>query len=164
MADYFYVKNHIKKAEGGWANSPSDKGGCTMSGITIGTFREYYGKDKTCGDLKNLTEQQWDYIFTKGWWNPLKLDQVKNGSIAILIADMAFMSGTKTAIKKIQGCLGASVDGIIGPKTLALINAPDTKATFYKLWGMRYEWLCRIAYGNNLAGWLNRLRSTKYVE
>ena len=134
-----------------------------MSGITIGTFREYYGKDKTCGDLKNLTEQQWEYIFNKGWWQPLKMDQIKNNSIAILIMDMAFMSGVKTTIKKIQGCLGTQADGVIGPKTLALINDKDSKKVFYQLWGMRYEWLCRIAYGGNLTGWLNRLNDTKYV-
>lgn len=162
MADYSQVKAHIKKYEGGWANSAADKGGCTMSGITIGTFKTYYGKDKTCADLKKLTEQQWDYIFQTGWWKPLKLADVKNTSIAILIADMAFMSGTGAAIKKIQGCLGTTADGIIGPKTLALINANDSKEVFFKLWGMRYEWLCRIAYGGYLNGWLNRLRATKY--
>lgn len=57
------IINHILKWEGGWGNDPDDAGGCTMSGVTIGTYRSVYGASKTCEDLKRLTYSQWVGIF-----------------------------------------------------------------------------------------------------
>ena len=168
MADARKIIPFIKKWEGGYSNHPSDTGGCTMMGITIKTFQSYYGEDKTCSDLKRITEEQWLRIFRNGYWNKIKGDLIENQSIAHLCVDMAWGSGPKTTIKKIQRCLGLNDDGIIGPKTLAALNAKDKKGTFEKLWKMRYEWFHDIAKkGNNkvfLKGWLNRLNDIKFQE
>lgn len=152
---------HIKKWEGGWSNRPTDKGGPTMMGVTLATFRQYFGAEKTIADLRNITEDQWMYIFKNKFWDRMQADKIQNQSLAELCVDMLWMSGQITAIKKIQRTLGCTVDGIVGPKTLAALNK-DSEGNFAILWRMRYNWLRRIAYGNNLNGWLNRLRDQHY--
>ena len=155
----------IKKWEGGFANDKDDAGGCTMMGVTIKTFRKFFGKEKTCEDLKNITDEEWLEVFNE-YWKPWKADEIKNQSIAQLVVDMGWMSGTKTAIKKVQACLGTKADGIVGPKTLALLNQAPAIGVFRKLWVMRYNWLHDIAKtGNNkkfLTGWMNRLNDHKF--
>lgn len=166
MAEAKLMIPFIKKWEGGYANDPDDKGGCTMMGVTIKVYQKYFGKDKTCDDLKKISEEEWLTIFKDGYWKPWKADEVKNQSIAQLCVDMGWGSGPKTAIKKVQACLGLKADGIVGPKTLAALNQYPSITVFRKLWAMRYNWLHQIAkVGNNkkfLRGWLNRLNDIKY--
>lgn len=161
MANIKKTMAFFKKWEGSFVNDPDDAGGATNMGITIGTFRQHYGQDKTINDLKNMTDEQWEYIFRKGYWDKAKCDQIEDDRIALLVADMCWGSGTVTAIKKVQECLGCTVDGIVGNQTLAALNQQRHNYIFYKLWCMRYEWFHKIAQkGNNkkyLKGWLNRL-------
>lgn len=168
MADAKLMIPFIKKWEEGYANDPDDAGGCTMMGVTIKVFQKFFGGEKNCEDLKNISEDEWLEIFKKGYWKPWKADQIENQSIAQLCVDMGWVSGVKTAIKKVQACLGLKVDGIVGPKTLAALNAKDTVTTFRKLWSMRYIWFHDIAKkGNNqkfLRGWLRRLNDIKYTR
>lgn len=166
MADAKLMIPWIKKWEGGWANDPDDSGGCTMSGITIGTYQHYYGSDKTCEDLQYLTDDEWLYMFKRGYWDRFKADYIENQSIAQLCVQMGWGSGPVTAIKRIQQCLGCKADGIVGPKTLAALNGDNKEEIFNRLWTMRKEWLVRISkIGNNkkyLKGWLRRLDSIKF--
>lgn len=166
MANAELMVPFIRKWEGGWANDPDDAGGCTMAGVTIATYQKYYGKDKTCDDLRFITQEEWLHIFKTGYWDKMKADQIENQSIAQLCVDMAWGSGSYWAIRKMQKAIGVKDDGIIGPKTLAALNAKPNKEVFDKIWNMRYEWLCNIAKkGNNkkfLKGWLNRLNDIKF--
>lgn len=166
MANPRLVIEHFRRWEGGFVNDPDDKGGATNMGITLKVYQKYFGKDKTAEDLKKITDDEWLTIFKDGYWDPWKADQINNQSIALLCTTMGWMSGTKTAIKKVQECLGTKADGIVGPKTLALLNKLPSSAVFRKLWVMRYTWLNQIAKsGNNkkfLRGWLNRHNDIKY--
>lgn len=161
-----YIANHIRKWEGGWSTHPADSYACTMSGITIATYQQYFGKDKTCKDLKKLTEKEWVYIFKQGFYHKAKIDQIENWSLALLVCDIAFMSGPKTSIKKIQRVLGVSADGIIGPITLKALN--DTpEENFYEIWNMRKKWYEAIVQKSPekkvfLHGWYNRLNSINF--
>lgn len=165
MANAEMMVPFIRKWEGGYVNDPDDSGGCTMAGITIGTYRKYYGSKKTCRDLKFITQKEWLHIFKKGYWDKMKADQIENQSVAQLCVDMCWGSGPITSIKKIQSAIGVTADGIVGPKTLAALNScPET--IFNILWNMRKEWLEKIAQkGNNkkfLKGWMNRLNDIKF--
>lgn len=168
MANYKLMIPWIKKWEGGYANDPDDAGGCTMQGITIATYQRYFGKDNTCSDLKNITDQQWEYIFKIGFWDKMQADEIKSQSVAELIVQMAWGSGAVTATKRIQKLLGVKVDGVIGPITLWHINKQNPRTLFTDLKDMREQWLVEISKkGNNkkyLKGWLNRLNDLKFVE
>lgn len=159
----------IHKWEGGYSNHPNDKGGCTMKGITLATFKQYYGKHKTCDDLKNLKDGEWLYIFEKGYWNPCKADEIKNQSIANIIVDWAWHSGVKTVIKKIQKILRVDADGIVGKQTINAINSEEQKKLFDNIYNEREKYYNNICSNNPsqkvfLKGWMNRLKEFEFVE
>ena len=168
MANAELMIPFLKKWEGGYVNDKDDVGGCTMSGITLNTYRHFCGADKTSQDLKNISQEEWLYTFKRGYWDKMKADEIQNQSIAELCVHMCWNSGPITTIKKIQTALHIEPDGCIGEKTLSAINAQNSKEIFDTLWNMRYDWLNKIAQkGNNqkfLKGWLNCLKDIVYKE
>lgn len=166
MADYRKLKPIILKWEGGYAGNIDGKI-CTMKGVTLDTFRNYYGKDKTCSDLKKITDEQWDNIFINGFWNKWQANKIKTQSIANLLVDWVWASGMY-GIKYPQEVLGVKVDGIVGEKTISAINDyPNQKELFEKLWNRRLQHFTKIAVGTKskfLKGWLNRLNDIKWID
>ena len=159
MAKCEVLKPFILSWEGGFANVPGDRGGATNKGVTIATFRSVFGQSKTVQDLKNMTDDQWQTIFKKYFWDRWKADDIKTQAIANLLADWVWASGAY-GIKIPQYALGVKVDGVVGPKTIAAINNyPDQKELFTKLWKERKAYFERIGKGTQakfLKGWLNR--------
>lgn len=165
MANHKLMIPWIKKWEGDWSDDKDDNGGATMCGITLSTFRKHYGLDKTKEDLKHITDEQWEHIFKKGYWDRMKADFISSQAVAEICVQMCWGSGPATAIKKIQKLIGCKQDGIVGPVTLRNLNASTEKVMFNQLYEMRKQWLTDIAKkGNNqkfLRGWLNRLEDLK---
>lgn len=169
MANIDKYIEHLALWEGtGYYVIPGDKGGPTKFGVTLNTYRQFFGMEKTAEDLKNMSMREWKYIFIYGFWGPVKADSIENQSLATLIMDCCYMSGRKTSIKKIQRCLGGlDVDGIVGPKTLRVLN-DFPEDCFYKIYQMRLNWFKAIVEKDPtqkkfLRGWLNRLNSVKYI-
>ena len=169
MADINKLIPIIKKYEGGYVNHPNDKGGCTNSGVTISTYQYYFGKNKTCEDLKKITENEWLTIFRFGYWNRFKADRINNQSIANLLVDWVYMSGVN-AIKKAQAQLGVKTDGVVGEVTLkAINNYPNQQELFNKLWTRRKKFFDDIVRRNPsqqvfYKGWMNRLKNYRFSE
>lgn len=169
MADYKKLIPTVLKFEGGFANHPLDPGGATNSGVTLSTFRSVYGKDKTVQDLKNMTMEQWEYIFKKKFWDRWKADDIDSQAIANLLVDWTWASGIY-GIKYPQEVLGVKTDGIVGLKTLAAINYyPNKKELFDKLWNRRKKHFEDIVKNRPqskvfLKGWLRRLYDFKWFE
>ena len=167
MAKADILQPFILSWEGGYVNNPADKGGPTMKGITLTTFRSVFGKDKTVNDLKRISSQQWFTIFKKYYWDKWQGDRINDQSIANLLVDWYWGSGIY-GITLPQKSLGLTSDGIVGPKTLGAINTyPDKKELFDYLWKQRQAHFKRIAKGNQLQflkGWLNRLNGIKYSQ
>lgn len=169
MADYTKLIPLIKKWEGGYANIPLDKGGCTNSGVTISTYRYYFGKGKTCNDLKKMSEDEWNYIFKSGFWDKWKADEIKSQAIANLVVDWVWTSG-KYGIKYVQRILGVVDDGIVGAKTIAALNGyKSQKDLFGKIWARRKKFFEDIVKNNPsqkvfIKGWIRRLSDFKWYE
>ncbi len=123
MADSKVLKPFVLSFEGGYCNNRSDRGGATNKGVTIATFRSVFGKDKTIEDLKNITDEQWEYIFKKYYWDACKADLIKDQSVANLLVDFAYNSGVARVSRFIQKIVGVTADGIIGSKTINAINS-----------------------------------------
>lgn len=169
MADYKKLIPLIKKWEGGFANHPNDPGGATNSGITLTTFRSVYGKSKTVQDLKNMTNEQWEYIFKTRFWDRWKADDIDNQAIANLVVDWVWTSGVY-GIKYVQRILGVTDDGVVGKKTIAALNDyPSQKDLFGKIWARRKKYFDDIVKRNPsqkvfLKGWYNRINAFKWYE
>lgn len=173
MASVDYLYKFILSWEGGYANVPGDKGGATNKGITIATWRTYgYDKDGDgdidVNDLKIITDEDFKMILKKNFWNTWKADQIQSQAIANLLVDWIWASG-KYGIKIPQQLLGVTADGIVGPKTIAALNAKDPKSFFTTLWNRRQKFIYNIVKSNPsqkkfLKGWLNRLNGIQYTK
>lgn len=152
--------------KGGWVNDPVDKGGATMVGVTLGTFRTYFGSRLTKNDLREITYPQWRLIM-KRYWDRCKGDDIELQCIAEFFVDWHVHSGT-SAIRKVQSMFGIRVDGIVGPQTLKYLNSPNHEVIFNRLKSTRESFYRKIvindpSQGKFLAGWLNRVNSFKYI-
>lgn len=168
MASSSVLAPFIRKWEGGFANHPADPGGATKWGVTLDTFRSFYGSYKTVSDLKNMTEYQWDYIFIRGFWDKALATQIVSQSVANMIVDWGWHSGMKTSIKAAQKILGCTQDGIMGPITMGFINRTNARDLFNKLYDARKKYYENIVAKKPqmkvfLKGWMNRLNDLKFT-
>lgn len=166
MADYKKLIPTILKYEGGYAGNIDGKI-CTMKGVTLDTYRKYFGRQKTCKELRGISNAEWEYIFKEGFWDRWKADEINNQAIANLLVDWCWVSGIY-GIKYPQRILGVKDDGIVGDKTIAAINNyPNQKELFDKLWNRRKKHFEDIAKTHNRAkflnGWLRRLSAFKWL-
>lgn len=159
MADSKILVPFIQSWEGGFANHPQDPGGATMKGVTLATFRQVFGADKTVNDLKNITDEQWHTIYKKYYWDRWKADQIRSQSIANLVVDFVWASG-KYGITKVQELLGVKVDGIVGPKTLDALNSRDRLVLYNQIFATRKKYIESLkTYPTFGKGWMRRLNS-----
>lgn len=157
----------ILKWEGGYVNDPLDRGGATNKGITIGTFRHFYGKSATIEQLQNMSDAQWEKIFLVGYWRPFRADLIKNQSVANICVDWAWASGTTTAIRQVQKLLGVTADGIVGDITIGAINKREPQALFEEIRKARIDFINAIVRNNPSQarfsrGWLNRINDIEF--
>lgn len=169
MAQAKLLMPFILKWEGGFVNDPLDRGGATNKGITIGTFRQFYGAAATVDLLKRITDEEWLNIFRAGYWNPWCADHIRTQAIANIVVDWAWASGTKTSIKQVQRLLDVTVDGIVGPKTLTAINTADQRDLFVRIHAARIAFVDDIVRRNPsqsrfIRGWKNRINDIKFFE
>lgn len=174
MADFNKVFDHLLQLEGGYVDDPLDKGQATRWGVTLNTWINN-GYDKNGDnkidkeDVKLITKEDAYKIAKKLYWDAVKGDKINNQSIAEFIFDWGYNSGTKTAIKKVQQALNISVDGVIGIKTLAVINQANQEVLFNKLVESRHQFIQNIIKNNPSQakfrrGWENRINSFKFKE
>ena len=166
MADYRKLKPFILRWEGGYINDQADLGKQTNKGVTLSTYRSVFGKNKTVSDLKKITDEQWEFIFKKFYWDKWKADDIKDQNVANILVDWLWCSGSY-GIKIPQRVLCVSVDGIVGSKTIASINARDGRELFDTIKQERKDFIDRICQTrpqnrkfNN--GWMNRINSLAY--
>lgn len=169
MADYQKLVPIVLKFEGGYSNHPLDKGGCTNSGVTISTFRFHFGKNKTCADLKKMSQDEWNYIFKQGYWDRWHGDEIENQAIANLVVDWVWTSGVY-GIKYVQRILGVADDGVVGTKTIGALNGyTNQKDLFGKIWARRKKHFDDIVKKNPsqkvfIKGWYNRINAFKWYD
>lgn len=171
MADVTKLAPFILRWEGGFVDDPDDLGGATNRGVTIGTYATYCKKKgypaPTVERLKNLSDKDWTEILKTLYWDRWKADNIKSQSVANILVDWVWASGVN-GIKIPQQLLGVTVDGIVGTKTLAALNARNPKELFEEIKEARVQFIediCRKRPANNKfkKGWLNRINSLQYV-
>lgn len=170
MANFGIFLRKLLRLEAGYVNHKNDNGGCTNKGITINTFKKYYGAGMDCDDLKNITEEQVECIYKEGYWDPCWGDKIECSKIAQIFVDWAVNSGVKTAIKEVQKIVGTTADGIMGPITLKAINEfYPKKQLFDTIKEERVKFYKNIVKKNPkqkcfLQGWLNRLDEYEWCD
>lgn len=155
-------------------NDPSDRGGATNMGVTIGTWRQVgYDKDgdgdiDIC-DLKLLTaDEMICRVLKPHYWDRWKADLIKSQKVANILVDWVWCSGVH-GIKIPQRLLGIKDDGIVGDKTIEALNAQNPDKFFQAVFDARKKFLnditiSRPANKRFLKGWLNRLEDIKRLS
>ena len=157
---------NMAKAKG-LANDPADKGGDTLVGVTIGTYRAYCRRKgrgvPSVSVLSRLSFAEWLDILKTMFWDLWQADRITGQRVAHILVDWVWMSGVY-GITIPQKLLGVKADGIVGPKTLAAVNSRDPSSLSELLKRERIAYIDRICASRPAnrrfrSGWLRRIAS-----
>jgi len=143
------------KNEGGYVNNPDDPGGETNFGISKHSHPDL--------DIANLTLDQAIAIYKKHYWDNQAYKDINDPTLSSKVFDMAVNMGPVKANKLLQKAVGTlSVDGFLGPLSLAAINSYDPAkllSNFKDQCVAFYQLLVLKKPSNKefLNGWLNRV-------
>ena len=162
------------KAEGGLTR---DAGGATNHGVSFRLLRQLspdlgdidHDGDVDEDDIRALTPEDAQRLMKLLFWDGLKLDLIP-AITACSVYDFAVNAGPSQAVKALQqACrfyphVGLLLDGLLGPKTRATVNAIATNPARDMILAQRvtharrvfYDCLHRADPRQPLAGWLNR--------
>jgi lysozyme family protein len=147
--------------EGGYTTNPKDAGNWTGGkvgvGVNKGTKYGIAANSYPNLDIKNLSLDQAKAIYKRDYWDKVKGDQLPQ-SLAFHVFDMAVNSGVSRGIKLLQKTIGTNEDGLIGPKTLAAVNAMNVNHAIHIYNANRLQFYTSLrdfsVFGK---GWVNRV-------
>ncbi|CAB4146398.1 zliS Lysozyme family protein [uncultured Caudovirales phage] len=143
----------VIRLEGGQkiTNNPHDPGGLTKWGISQKAYPRL--------DIKALSEAQAFKIYEEDYWEPMRCESY-SPAVALILFDAAVNQGVGGAIRMAQAVAGTLTDGILGPKTIAAINAMGDLSfvrRFAKARVARYLSIDTEIEEANEKGWMNRI-------
>lgn len=139
---YEKTRAFIRRVEGGTyrPTAGSYDPNLTRWGFRQDTYAGYFPGES----VLNITEEQWDVMFTAGFWKKAGCDLWPE-PLDLVMADFAFNSGPKQALRYLQRAVGAEQDGVLGPetkrKTLETIAEKGAKAVAIMVQGQRIRFL-----------------------
>lgn len=153
MSIYDMIFDRLMDHEGGYVNHPSDPGGETMYGVTkrVAQAHGYWG------DMRRLPKSLAKKITEQSYYKAVKGDQLDR-LIAWQLTDAAYNHGKRQAVKFLQRAVGASDDGLIGPRTLAAVAAMDKNDVVLLFNAERIEFYTRLRTWHTFGrGWARRV-------
>lgn len=136
MQDVRQIAEEIVAREGGFVNDPDDPGGATKFGVTLATARRL-GLDKDgdgdvdVADIRAVSREDAVTVFLEHYFQGPGVDRLPE-VLQASVFDM-YVNGGSNAVKILQELLGqmgqkVSVDGVIGPQTIAAAEAAAAAA------------------------------------
>ena len=163
MSDFAPVFAHILKVEGGMRliNVEGDRGGRTYAGISEGAHPDWPGWIAIEAG-RAPTQDEVREFYRERYWNRITGDDIESAEVAEVLMSSAVLSGVGRAVKMAQMVVDAAVDGSMGPKTMAAINATDPELFEARFALMRINRYRKIANADRsqrrfLRGWMNRV-------
>jgi len=160
QANFESSLEHTLVHEGGFSDHPKDPGGATNKGVTLAVFRRFFGADMTTEDLKAITDDQLQDVYKSGYWDKCRCDDLPDG-VDYVVFDQAVNSGPGQSAKWLQGVVGVTVDGGIGPQTIAATARHDAAQAINGMCDERLSFMKRIRDGELWAafgrGWQRRV-------
>ena len=146
--------------EGGYVNHPKDPGGETNLGVTKKVYQEHGGTK----DMKDLLVEDVAPIYKKGYWDKMKCDDIPSG-LDLCLFDFGVNAGPGRAAKFLQQMIGTTVDGGIGPNTLAkleeYIRENGEHEAVNKYQEMRQKYYEKLStFATFGRGWTRRVQET----
>lgn len=175
MAQFEIAYNITARWEGGYQNHPNDTGNYNSRGELVGTnwgisapvYEDWIDRPPTAADMRNMSEATAKQIYRAKFWNAIQGDRINSQDVANILYDGRVNHG-RTGVKLMQKVLQLPQDGILGPITLAAINAAEPGQLFNRYKQAREDFYKQLAANNPayqvfLTGWLNRIRSFDFT-
>lgn len=154
----------ILRHEGGYVNHPRDPGGMTNLGVTKRVWEAWIKQPVDEAAMRALTPALVAPLYRANYWEASGADQLPAG-LALCVFDFAVNAGPSRAVRYLQQTVGATIDGVFGPQTLAEVEK-DIRATSEAALIRQYQ-AAREAYYRSLntfptfgKGWLRRVAET----
>jgi len=149
---------HVLKFEGGYSDHPSDPGGATKFGITHAVLTRHRGHQVGKAEVKALTKEEAAAIYRADYWEAACCDDLPSG-LDLAVFDCAVNQGAGRAKRFLQQAARVTVDGRIGPVTLAAVRAAPSDALLIEFMArrMRSYGLLRRLFRTFGLGWSRRL-------
>ncbi len=167
--------NRVLRHEGGYVNDPDDPGGATNFGVSLRWasklhpgMADFIDLDTdgngiiTADEIKTMTRDEAIAIYHDYWWiaPSNNYNQINNDLLAGKVFDISVNVGNLVANKRLQICAQVTpIDGIIGPKSLKVINSQDPSNLLNLFVATMLKFYESIPNGSKyLQGWINRLK------
>lgn len=156
--------NAVLEIEGGFSDDKQDPGGATNLGVTLSSWSGWVGHPATIAEIEALTPAAVGPLYQADFWNAAHCPALPIG-IDMSIFDIAVNSGVGHAIRALQGCAGATIDGLFGPGTLAAVNACKP-LTLISAIALEREAFYRSlpTFSRFGDGWLSRVRRVESIS
>jgi lysozyme family protein len=157
-----FVDRLIQRYEGGYGWNPRDPGGPTKYGITCYDLAEHRGKQMISMEtwaplVEAMPLFEAEDIYAAKYATACEFDELNAGPDCVVF-DFAVNSGPSRAIKYAQAVVGVPEDGVMGPVTLAAINAMDPNKFIDSLCDHRLGFLRALETWPTFgAGWAARV-------
>jgi lysozyme family protein len=147
--------------EGGYCDDAHDPGGMTCWGVTHYAWASWVGRNPTEDEMRGLTQDEVEPLYKARYWDKLQGDLLPSG-VDYVLFDFSVNSGVTRAVKAIQRIVDTSVDGWLGPLTLAAIQAYDPRGLVEAVSEARQEFLAAIpTYRWFGKGWSRRVQEVR---
>ena len=151
MTDFATALRFVLDFEGGYNHRATDPE--TNYGITRAVARDH----GYVGQMRNIPMATVERIYRESYWDACRCDELPP-CLRLLVFDAAVNSGVGQSIKWLQATLGVTIDGRLGPLTLAAAARCDAPQVARDLLFRRWDFLRSLRkwreYGK---GWARRL-------
>ena len=165
--DAFHI---VVGEEGGLTTNPADPGnwtgGACGKGVCRGTKYGIAASAHPTLDIPSLTLDQAQAIYRQSYWSPLQADALPK-PLALIAFDAAVNCGVSRAITWLQAAAECPVDGVLGPRTLAAIEAKAGSGASLcaDFMAQRLTWMSSLSTWRVFGlGWARRLCHLPYLS
>lgn len=145
----------VLRHEGGYVNDPADPGGETNFGITKAVAIQH----GYAGQMKAIPMDMVAKIYRASYWDRVRADELP-AALRYPMFDAAVNSGAGQAVRWLQRALGVTVDGLIGPATIAAARHGAAAAIAARISGQRLAMLAGLKHFDRFGrGWTLRVAS-----
>ncbi len=132
-------------------------GGVIGQGLLKGTKFGISAKSYPGLDIASLTLSDAVALYQRDFVRPMKLGRYRDG-VAFQLLDFAVNAGPDRAIRRLQRAVGVGMDGVVGPLTLAALEAFGESDVIMLLLAERIEFLTYLRNWNDAGkGWMRRI-------
>lgn len=112
----------VLKEEGGFVDDSRDPGGATNLGVTARTWHSWSSKPASPDIVRALTPVKVAPMYKAWFWDKVGGDKMPV-ALALAVFDFAVNVGPASALKTLQGIVGAQKDGQHGPASQRAVQA-----------------------------------------